>query len=193
MFGNSSDGQESESRSDSTSNNRDSKTSDNLVTLLEEDETDEFAHPHKVTSTNSYENLCASGDQALMPLLEAEDDDISNEKIVSPVSEHSGVDFPVSSNTSLPGSRTSRDYSKSSNISLSGSGLSTKNVSQPDFMNSSNVSLPASGNSIRNSQKDFRGSDSSLNEASKHLLDDEGDDISFAATGTQRSRKESEV
>lgn len=207
VFGNSSDDHD-ESRSENTSNNRDSKTSDNLMPLLELEDSGELEENE--VKTNSYENLCVANDlQAAVPLLEDNDDEdmcINNDSVSTQ------ADFSRSSNTSLPRSQNSRsishdeDHSKSSNISLPRSisshdhrqrdYLISSNIALPgseqtsreninnlqkDFVNSSNVSLPGSGKSLLGSRQDLK------NKAAKSLLKDQhGDEnlsTTFAGTG----------
>lgn len=183
VFDHSSDDQ-CESRSENTSENRDSKTSDNLMPLMEEEDSEGL---NDETKHNSYENLCVAR-QAAVPLLEGEGNGDTNVPSESQVTRNTKADFPTSSNTSLPKSPNSRsvsideDHSRSSNISLPGSEQSAQNISQSDFINSSNISLPGSGNSVKDSRQDFNVSNDSLNDASKSLLNDQDDSENFSTS-----------
>ncbi|KAK3750965.1 hypothetical protein QZH41_000721 [Actinostola sp. cb2023] len=188
VFGNSSDGNECDlSRSENTSNNRDSKTSDNLMPLLEEEG---FQEENDVKD-NSYENLCVGelNDQAMIPLLDDEDD--CND-------DTSANATPCTNPVNLT-RNSGADFSKSSNISLPGSGKSTQNSIQPDFINSSNTSLPGSKNSqadfVNSSNTSLPGSrtfsdqiiDEGLDEASEGLLKasvEDGNNLSTSFAGT---------
>lgn len=213
MFDHSSDDHD-ESRSDNSSNNRDSKTSGNSLPLLEVEDTDDLNISE--IKTNSYENLCVVNDrQVAVPLLEDDDDDVA--ACINNATMNTQPDFPRSSNTSLPRSQNSRsisqdeDYSKSSNISLPRSErsirsntqndfVSSSNISLPrsehssqeqdenlqkDFVNSSNVCLPGSGKSISGSRRDLK---ETQDEAEASLLNDQDDGANFSTRfpGTDR-------
>lgn len=159
------------SRSDTTLNNRDSKTSENLIPLLEKD--DNSVEYDENAQENSYENIRLEQNTPLI-----------NEGISDGKSGNSQADFSKSSNTSLPGSRVFADHNNVPLLDDTNCDGRSRN-SQGDFSQSSNTSLP--GSRIFADHNNDEATESLLENQSNGEGND-GLDASFSGQSNDRHR-----